>query len=256
MFEVFCNQVATDEKRVRILRVAKELHLNDEDDFVWAILIALDYHNELYREIPSMIADQRQATLGQVSDLLGKLVTAGDHIASHLSEYERSARENLRSMAKEECDLIAQKSASAMVDIAAKEMKSVALVRSWRDVIFGSVIAVLALSAAAYGWARFTDDRYERIIAETKALSQEKQDAAVSTAIGWSSKVRFGSLTEAQKDVIASIIRNADWVDAVRQANRTNWPCAAWIAASTIPNLPKQYHTTSWCAVPVFNDLK
>jgi len=77
-FERLVKRAATDAEKVRLLETARTLKISD-DDAVWVIFVALQYHLALYEQMPERITqaqqelfDQQQAQLDRQFDAARK----------------------------------------------------------------------------------------------------------------------------------------------------------------------------------------
>jgi hypothetical protein len=82
------ERMPTDTDRVRLYRVRDSLGLKP-DDQLWNLIIALDYHLTLYREIPDHVGQKSEALVSALNEAMQSFGTGQERV---IADFERSVR--------------------------------------------------------------------------------------------------------------------------------------------------------------------
>lgn len=68
-FEVLMGRLPTDDERQRLAKVREALRVRS-NDAIWEVMIALDYHLQLYRAVPATIAEETRKAVAELRGIV------------------------------------------------------------------------------------------------------------------------------------------------------------------------------------------
>ena len=222
-FQRLTGRKPTDEDRQRLYRAKDALDLGD-DDALWLLLIALDYHQTLYEEIPSRIEVTVRALLDETEE------TAREKLAAEAKQALRTLTEQVAATVKAVAGNTARQAMWRAVGMTAAVIAVIvaagawyvhtALKSVWYEAGFkqGQVDTYKVIDYAAVKWAFSDDGQLARALAQDGTLdwanSAQGKVARALSEKGLLKKVWAGTDVAALDDIAVVNRRDAEWLDS------------------------------------------
>jgi hypothetical protein len=147
-FEDLLGRVPSDKEKIRLLRIQKTLGIPDEDS-LWMILLALQYHVSLYEQVPGMV--ERAAKSG-VSSAIEQIHSEAQKQLAKMRQ--RGEKERIRIY--EDCSVsfhdLKTEALELIVQAVKSEVDRVSRRSPWAYFWISAASAGLVILGLAIGW--------------------------------------------------------------------------------------------------------